>query len=97
MIKLDENTWIASADDVRAIRAGQMAAPRGGAPGAWVEDPNRCHVLVNGSWFDVERGADAILDALTMGAGVAIEAGKGLGDEERVIINTDREGGCGDE
>ena len=65
MIKLDETTWVASADDVRAIRG--MLVPIHACehpaqtlhPG-YREDPSRCQCLIGGVWVEVKQGADAV-------------------------------------
>ena len=62
MIDLDENTSVATADEVRAIRPLRIISPMPvgapGRPGAII-DPDACQVLIGGSWVDIDQGVSA--------------------------------------
>ena len=68
MIQLDENHWVLTADEVKAIRPMFIPCPKpitDPERRAPIIDPERCMVLIGGDWIRIERGAQAIARTLS--------------------------------
>ncbi len=62
MIDLDENTSVATAEEVKAIRSLRIVSPMpAGAPNrpGVIIDPDACQVLIGEEWVAIDRGVPA--------------------------------------